>query len=127
MKRKTDVLGIFVAIVAGTAAMCLIIIPGFALDFPLWLITLSGVAVGIAIYVIADKLLPWNREINFDLDNLPAFAGDYIKLVIQYMGYRRIARQEVADELTDHFEAALKDCPSEQERNKRAKEILEEL
>jgi uncharacterized protein YneF (UPF0154 family) len=127
MKRKMDVFGILVAIITGVVVMCLIIVLGLVLDLPLWLIILAGIVLGGVIGCIVGRFLPRRREITFDLDNLPAFAGDYIKLVIQYMGYRRNARQEVADELTDHFEAALKDCINEQEKQKIANHIIEQF
>jgi hypothetical protein len=127
MKRKIDTLVILGITVAGAAVMCSIIILGFTLDLPLWLIALAGVALGSVVGGIVGILLPRRREINFESEQLPAFAADYIKLVIKYMRYRRSARQEVADELIDHFEAALKDCVNEQEKQKKANRMIEEF
>ena len=51
---------------------------------------------------------------------LPLVAGEYIRLVIKKMGYRRKVRQDVQAELAAHFEDALADC-----QNKSATEITE--
>jgi len=60
-------------------------------------------------------------------ENLPIFVAEYIKLVIKNMGYRKKAREEVQDELIDHFEAALKDCANEQEKQKKANRMIAEF
>jgi len=58
-------------------------------------------------------------------ENLPGCADTYIRLVINKMGYRRKARLEVAEELIDHFEQALKDCLSDDEKENKARELIE--
>jgi hypothetical protein len=52
-------------------------------------------------------------------------AEDFIKLVIENMRYRRPVQQEVMNELAAHFEDELKDCKDEQEREQRAKQVIE--
>jgi hypothetical protein len=64
------------------------------------------------------------KETEKAYENLPAFAAEYIKLVIRKMGYRRKAREEVREELIDHFETALKDCDNEKEKNTKSQEII---
>jgi len=60
-------------------------------------------------------------------ENLPYCATDYIRLVIRKMGYRKKARMEVAEELIDHFEQALKDCIDDSAKEKRALELIKEF
>jgi hypothetical protein len=60
-------------------------------------------------------------------ENLPGCAGEYIRLIIKNMGYRRKARIEVAEELADHFNEALKDCPGDDEKDNKARELIEEF
>ena len=58
-------------------------------------------------------------------ENLPACAVDYIKLVIKKMKWRKDARVDVQAELIGHFEDALKDCKNEDEKETKAKELIE--
>jgi len=59
--------------------------------------------------------------------NLPTRAAEFIKLIIGKMRYRRKVRAEVLDELTAHFEDALRDCKSDEEKQQRAKQLIEEF
>lgn len=127
MKRKMDIFGILVATLTGIVAICVTMVLGFVYDFSLLIIALTSLIFGGVVGGATEQLLSLRLEIHYELDNLPAFAGDYIKLVIQYMGYRKVARQEVADELTDHFEAALKNCINEQEKQKKANSLIEQF
>ncbi len=57
-------------------------------------------------------------------DNLPGCAGEFIRVVVRKMGYRREVRGEVLAELVGHFEDGLRECGSEQEREERARELI---
>jgi competence protein ComGC len=61
------------------------------------------------------------------LKNLPASAADFIKVVIRNMRYRKAVQQDVKSELAAHFEDELKDCKSEEEREQKAKQLIEEF
>ncbi len=60
-------------------------------------------------------------------ENLPACAAEYIEFVIRKMGYRRKARKEVAEELTDHFEEHLRDSSSSEEKEQKAQQLIAEF
>jgi hypothetical protein len=58
---------------------------------------------------------------------LPKIAIDYVDFVICKMGYRRKIRLEVREELLGHFEDALAECADEQEKIRRAEELIREF
>jgi len=58
------------------------------------------------------------------LGNLPSCAADYIRNVIKKMRWQKKARADVQAELIGHFEDALKDCKTDEEKNRTAKEII---
>jgi hypothetical protein len=68
-----------------------------------------------------------DRHENKDLKNLPACVCEFIRLVIKKMRYRRKVRQNVQDELTVHFEDELKDCPSDQQKEQKARKLIAEF
>jgi len=59
------------------------------------------------------------------LANLPAVARQYIELIIRKMRYRKAVRADVMAELAAHFEDELAGCKSEEERNERARYLIE--
>ena len=59
-----------------------------------------------------------------DLQNLPACAVEFIRLVINKMRYRREIRQDVQAELATHFEDELKACTSDKEREQKAQQLI---
>ncbi len=59
-----------------------------------------------------------------DLRDLPLCAAEFIRLVIKKMRYRRKVRSDVLAELAAHFEDALKDCKSEDERGQKAEQLI---
>ena len=61
------------------------------------------------------------------LEKLPAAAAEYIRLVIKRMRYRKKVRSEVMDELAAHFEDQLKDCKTEQEKEQKVKQLIEQF
>jgi len=58
---------------------------------------------------------------------LPASAVEFIRQVVQRMGYRRKARQEVQAELTAHFEDELRRVTDPNEREQRARQLIEQF
>ena len=62
-----------------------------------------------------------------NLRNLPGSAGEYIKSVIKKMRYRKKVRNEVLAELASDFEAELKDCNSEEQKQQRSRQFVEEF
>src|SRR3972149_1044843 len=62
-----------------------------------------------------------------DLQNLPACAAYFIKLIIRKMGYRKKVRADVQAELAAHFEDELKDCKTDEEKEKRAEKLITEF
>jgi hypothetical protein len=59
-----------------------------------------------------------------DLQNLPAPAAEFIRIVIKKMRYRRKARADVMAELAAHFEDELKDCTNDEEKEQRAQRLI---
>ena len=62
-----------------------------------------------------------------DFRNLPACAVDFIKLVIKKMRYRRKIRRDVQAELAAHFEDALRDCATDEEKRQKSQQLIEEF
>lgn len=60
-------------------------------------------------------------------ENLPNSAVEYINLVIKNMRYRKKARDEVREELIDHFELYLKDCATSEEKEQKAAQLISEF
>ena len=57
--------------------------------------------------------------------DLPVCASEFIRRVVRRMWWRRKARQEVQAELTAHFEDALRDCATAEEKERAARELIE--
>ena len=57
----------------------------------------------------------------------PDSAVEYINLVIKNMRYRKKARDEVREELIDHFEVYLKDCATNEEKEQKAQQLISEF
>jgi len=60
-------------------------------------------------------------------ENLPACAAEFIKLVIKKMRYRKKVRVDVMAELAAHFEDELKDCANDQEKEQKARKLIEDF
>lgn len=58
-------------------------------------------------------------------ETLPQCAVDYIGRVVAAIRYRRRVRREVKAELTAHFEDALREVTSGQEKGRKAQELIE--
>ena len=59
-----------------------------------------------------------------DLQNLPACAVEFIKLIIGKMRYRREVRRDVQAELAAHFRDELKECASDKEKEQKAQQLI---
>ncbi len=84
----------------------------------------AGALLQLIFWLIAQRrkvLLPVN------LENLTCQIVEFLHLVIKNMHYRRSARQEVMTELAAHFEDQLKDCKTEQEKEQKAKQLIEQF
>lgn len=67
----------------------------------------------------------------FDEENdtkiLPATVREYIGALVKKMRYRRIVREDVRVEITAHFEDELSDCRTDEEKEKKARELISEF
>ena len=64
---------------------------------------------------------------NTDLRNLPVSAVEFINLVVRKMRYRRKVQQDVQAELVAHFEDELKDCATDDEKERKAQRLIAEF
>jgi hypothetical protein len=58
-------------------------------------------------------------------DELPACATEFIRRVVRRMWWRKKAKQDVQAELTAHFEDAVRPCTTAQEKERKARELIE--
>jgi len=61
---------------------------------------------------------------NDEFHNLPCCATEFINLVIRKMRYRKKVRADVRAELAAHFEDALKDCQTDEEKEQLAQKLI---
>lgn len=57
-------------------------------------------------------------------DDLPGCVAAFLSELIKHMRYRRQVREEVRAELQSHFAEELRACKSEQEKQKKAEEVI---
>lgn len=65
-----------------------------------------------------------NKESKNPFNHLPGCAAEYIRLVIKKMRWQKKVRADVQAELIAHFEDALKDCKTDEKKEKTAKEVI---
>ncbi|MGB8227191.1 MAG: hypothetical protein WCE45_10075 [Sedimentisphaerales bacterium] len=65
-----------------------------------------------------------NENSKNPFSNLPSCAADYIRLVIKKIRWQKKARADVQAELIGHFEDALKDCKTNEDKEKTARELI---
>ena len=58
------------------------------------------------------------------MENLPGVVGEFIRLVIKKMRYRKVVRSDVMAELIDHFADELRDCKSDKEKLEKAEGLI---
>jgi hypothetical protein len=68
-----------------------------------------------------------NKFKESELQNLPVCAAEYIKLVIKKMRYRKKVRLDVQAELAAHFEDELRDCSTDEEKEQKARRLIEDF
>lgn len=68
-----------------------------------------------------------NKLKESELQNLPSCAAEYIKLVIKKMRYRKKVRLDVQAELAAHFEDELRDCKTDEEKEQRTRQLIEDF
>ncbi len=61
---------------------------------------------------------------NDGLENLPPKLAEYIRKVAKRIRFNRRVRREVTAELADHFSQAMRECDSDDDRQKRADELI---
>jgi len=64
------------------------------------------------------------KEKNKLFDNLPACAAEFIKLIIKKIRYRKKVRADVMAELAAHFEDELRSCETDEEKDKKAQQLI---
>ncbi|MBC8471774.1 MAG: hypothetical protein H8D56_20120 [Planctomycetes bacterium] len=62
-----------------------------------------------------------------DLRYLPRCAGEYIKLVIKKMRYRKQVQADVLAELASDFEEELKECTGDEQKQQIARQLIDEF
>jgi len=67
------------------------------------------------------------NETEGKLSQLPVSAADFIKIVIKKMRYRKKVRCEVLAELAAHFEDELKDCTTDEQKEQKAQQLINEF
>ncbi|MFC1781386.1 hypothetical protein ACFLZ8_03925, partial [Planctomycetota bacterium] len=67
------------------------------------------------------------KNIQDDLQHLPAVVADFIRKIIKKMRYRTKIRRDVLVELSAHFEDELKDCTTGQEEQQKAQQLIAEF
>ena len=66
------------------------------------------------------------RRDNHDtFQSLPRCAAEYIALVVRKVRYRKKVRRDIAAELTAHFEDELRNCTTAEERDAKARQVIE--
>ena len=131
-KNKKPVLRIFIATSIGLLAGVVLEYAAILAVFPFFMITgvLGGFAVGITI-----DLVRYSRSVKraflegegLGLERLPVSTAELIRLVIKKMRYHKEVRTEVMAELAAHFEDELKNCRTDEDKEQKAKELIDEF
>jgi hypothetical protein len=64
---------------------------------------------------------------NKESENLPVSVTEYLDTLLKKMRYRRKVREDVRAEVATHFEDELKGCTSDEEKQKRARQLITEF
>ncbi len=134
MKIKGIILGILVGIAIGITieylyVFLLLYSPGIRsisiLPFGICeaVAGLAGGCIAILIQINRKVLTMQIRR----LEHLPNCAAEFITLVIGKMRYRKKVQADVAAELTAHFEDELRSCKNSEEKEQKAKKIVEDF
>ena len=95
---------------------------------------LIGIALGASIggilaVIRVRRYLKERREKQLakHLASVPENADELIKSIIRQMRYRKEVRQDVMAELVAHFEDGLKDCKSDEEKEQKAQQLIDQF
>jgi hypothetical protein len=61
------------------------------------------------------------------LEHLPATSAEFVRLIVKKMRYRQSVRADVMGELAAHFEDALKDCKTDEQRQEAATQLISDF
>jgi uncharacterized membrane protein len=121
MKLPMVIVGILVGAVLGIVG--LVIYPLLGLLPPLLGICIGACVGGIAGIFTSKRLVIDEQH----LRSLPKSTVEFITLVIKKMRYRKKVRAEVMAEIAAHFEDELKDCTTDEEKEQKARRLIEEF
>jgi hypothetical protein len=129
MKIKKPVLRIAIAAAIGLTAGAMLEFAAFGVSFPVLII--GSLVLAVTTGLIIELVIYWRSALHglaqsrrLNLERLPVNVADFIKLIVKKMRYRRKVRADVAAELAAHFEDALKDCKTDEERDRRARQLI---
>lgn len=131
-KLKATVLRILMAASIGLLAGVVLEHAAIWAAFPFFLIL--GIFLGVAVEITIE-LIRYSRSAKkdflegkeFDLHRLPADTAELIRQIIKKMRYRKEVRSEVMAELTAHFEDELHDCKTDEEKQKKARHLIDDF
>ncbi len=131
-KLKKTVLRILIAASIGLLAGVILEFAAIWAAFPLFCIlgVLLGVTFGITIEAIRyhrlmRKAFLEGKELG--LHRLPVDTAELIRQVIKKMRYRKEVRSEVMAELAAHFEDELKDCKTDDEKQQKSRQLIDDF
>jgi len=61
------------------------------------------------------------------LGQLPPVAAEFVRLIVRKMRYRKPIRTEVVTELAAHFEDALRDCKTDEQKEQKARQLIDDF
>jgi hypothetical protein len=131
-KLKKPVLKILVATFIGLLAGIILEFAAIWAAFPLFF--LLGIFLGTA-FGITVEVIRYHRSMrkaflegkDFGLERLPLTTAELIRQVIKKMRYRKEVRSEVMAELVAHFEDRLQDCKTNDEKQQRARQLIDDF
>jgi uncharacterized membrane protein len=121
MKLPMVIVGILVGAVLGTVG--LVIYPLLGLLPPLLGICIGACVGGIAGIFTSKGLVIEEQSFRY----LPKSTVEFITLVIKKMRYRKKVRADVQAELAAHFEDELQNCKTDDEKEQKAKQLIEQF
>jgi len=127
MRTKRIIVGILIGAIIGAGleyinGFLTFLMPPFFILLPL--AALIGGCIGAVVKGTKDDRLLGKTQ---DIEHLPAYAAEFLRLVIRKMRYRSSVQKDVQAELAAHFEDELKDCASDQEKEQKAEQLIAEF
>lgn len=114
---------IFAILIYNIISSCSAVIPLFAFIF-FAVLMLAGAGLGRA---VAWLMLKISVPKGPDLKYLPDNTAEFIRIIIKKMRYRKKVQADVLAELAAHFEDELKDCKSDQEKEEKTQQLIDEF